>query len=51
MAVAFDLNASYEDLLIQKLTNVPAQDKRETSLIYQPQQPIQSRQHKYYSRY
>lgn len=35
MAVAFDLNASYEDLLIQKLTNVPAQDKRETSLIYQ----------------
>ncbi|MGE6602582.1 baseplate J/gp47 family protein [Lysinibacillus fusiformis] len=35
MAVAFDLDASYEDLLIQKLTNVPAQDKRETSLIYQ----------------
>ncbi|WP_036127322.1 baseplate J/gp47 family protein [Lysinibacillus sphaericus] len=35
MAVAFELDTSYEDLLIQKLTNVPAQDKRETSLIYQ----------------
>jgi len=35
MAVAFDLNASYEDLLVQKLSNVPTQDKRETSLIYQ----------------
>ncbi|MEK4170955.1 baseplate J/gp47 family protein [Lysinibacillus sp. FSL L8-0312] len=35
MAVAFELNTSYEDLLVQKLSNVPTQDKRETSLIYQ----------------
>ncbi|MEQ6357894.1 baseplate J/gp47 family protein [Lysinibacillus sp. M3] len=35
MVTPFDLNTSYEDLLAQKLTNVPTQDKRETSLIYQ----------------
>lgn len=31
----FDLQAEYEDLLAQKLANVPEQDKRETSMIYQ----------------
>lgn len=30
-----DLNTSYEDLLARKLANVPTQDKRETSMIYQ----------------
>lgn len=30
-----DLNTSYEDLLAQKLASLPAQDKRETSMIYQ----------------
>lgn len=31
----FDLQTSYEDLLAQKLANVPVQDRRETSMIYQ----------------
>ncbi|MGD2196228.1 baseplate J/gp47 family protein [Lysinibacillus fusiformis] len=35
MVALFDLKTSYEDLLVQKLSNVPTQDKRETSLIYQ----------------
>lgn len=30
-----DLNATYEDLLAQKLVNVPEQDRRQTSVIYQ----------------
>ena len=30
-----DLNATYEDLLAQKLANVPEQDRRQTSMIYQ----------------
>lgn len=31
----FDLETQYEDLLAQKLANVPEQDKRETSIIFQ----------------
>lgn len=33
--MTIDLNIAYEDLLAQKLANVPSQDKRETSMIYQ----------------
>lgn len=35
MAQALDLNTTYEDLLASKLANVPEQDRRETSMIYQ----------------
>lgn len=35
MTNVIDLNASYEDLLASKLANVPEQDRRETSMIYQ----------------
>ncbi|MEG0449904.1 MAG: baseplate J/gp47 family protein [Lysinibacillus sp.] len=35
MTKVIDLNTSYEDLLANKLVNVPEQDRRETSMIYQ----------------